>query len=338
MRWLVICLVACTAPTAPLDPAGPDAATPKVDAPIGGDATHADGSVDIDAAVPSDAPATPDAPTVACDTITSMHTVGGGDVVTTCLATDQDVDTYRFVAPADASGGLLRFKVEFADCQIAFSLWTEIDMSFAMLKTDDSFDTIHIGQLDHNMVQIVAPGSAYRLKVFKRRPFAGSCNYTLTTGYTPIADPYEPNDDAATAKTVSVGTPATAYLACVTPERDPSIDDCEDVWKFSLPAGTYNMSYSLPSAPTGINPCLTVVCVRPGTSTTTYNYFQCQAAGGGAHGFGALFNVTEQSSCIARMHGSTAGFIATGRVEPFVPNPPWGADQPYTFGVAIAPP
>jgi hypothetical protein len=328
----VLFLAACGSP----HEAASDAANPPiVDASHSADAAHVPHP---DAAPVVDAMLGPDAYVAACDTVTSDHTVHAGDAVTTCLSSDQDVDTYRFTAPNDAAGGILRMKLDFNDCQISFALWLDNDNSYPNIQSDDSFDTMYVGQLDHNLVQVTYPGLGYHLVVKKRRPFTGTCTYTLSTTYAPINDPYEPNQDAAHAKTLAIGTTATAYFACVAPDRDPNIfDDCDDLYSIDLPPGQYQMSYALPSASYGINPGLSMGCFDS-SDVETFNYFVFQPAGGGSHNFGSLFTIARQSHCYVRMTGSSQGFISTGYADAAPPSTPAGADYPYTFLIAVKPP
>ena len=180
--YAVLFLVACGAPhQAAID--GGD--QPMVDASHGHDGANPPHG---DAAPVADAVLGPDAYVAACDTVTSDRVVHAGDSVTTCLSSDQDVDTYRFTAPNDAAGGILRMKLDFTECQLSFALWLDNDNSYPNIQTDDSFDTMYVGQLDHNLVQVTYPGLGYHLVVKKRRPFTGTCSYTLSTTYAAIND------------------------------------------------------------------------------------------------------------------------------------------------------
>jgi hypothetical protein len=313
----------------------PDGGHAAADGAHAGDATAGDANPSIDA--PSlIADAGTDGFVAACDTVTSDRTVASGDVVTTCLSSDADVDTYRFTAPNDAAGGLLRMKLDFEDCQISFALWLDSDPSYPIVYSDDSFDTMYVGQLDHNLIQTTAPGTAYHLVVGKRRPFTGSCGYTLTTSYAAIADKYEPNNDGAPAAPIVLGVDTIAYMACVTASSEASVSDCQDNYTISLPAGPYEMSLSLPSPPSGINPGLSVSCTANGQQT--YSYFVFQPEYGEPYFFGASFDLAVASQCYASITGSSEGYIRTGSASPAAPSPPSGADTPYTFHLAVRPP
>lgn len=231
--WTLLLLVACSHPTT-LDTPDAGHAADGALAHDGATAADAETSVDASSFV---ADAGTDGFVAACDTVTSDRTVANGDVVTTCLSSDADVDTYRFTAPNDAAGGLLRMNLDFADCQISFALWLDSDPSYPIVYSDDSFDTMYVGQLDHNLIQTTAPGTAYHLVVQKRRPFTGSCGYTLTTTYAAINDHYEPNNDGAPAAPIVLGVDTIAYMACVTASSEASVSDCEDNYTISLPAG-----------------------------------------------------------------------------------------------------
>lgn len=336
---LLVLVAACT-PSGTDSPDRPDAATQPdgslaVDAAIGVDARPLDAPPLVDASPPADAP-----PPVACDTVTTDRVVVNGDVVSTCLATDADVDTYRFVAPAtDAAGGTLRFRIDYSStqCQINFKAWIDADAQYTWASSNLSFSNPTPAQLDHHFIGLVAPGSAYTLRVMKRLAFAGSCDYVLTTSYVALDDPYEPNQVLADFKPITVGQTVSTYMACISPDRAVYPGDCEDHYTVSLPVGNYNLTWSMSSGP-NINPCLSVYCrdtsVTP--AVVTHDEFNCQAATF-SHSFNSVFNITRASQCFVHLHGSSRGGMYGAYTSATLPGAMQGTTTRYNVRIVQTP-
>ncbi len=319
-----------------------------------GDGAAVDGSVAADAGVLPDgrivsspdarplvdAWSGPDAFVAACDTVTGDRTIANGDAVTTCLSTDSDVDTYRFTAPvADRAGGTLRVRIDYDPtvCQLNFKAWIDADAQYSWASANQSYSNPTNAQLDHHFIGLVWPGSGYTLRVMKRLPFAGTCPYTLTTSYVALDDPYEPNQEVADFKPLTIGQTLQTYMACISPDRSVYPGDCEDSYTLALPVGSYNLSWTMTSGP-NINPCLSVYCRDTSVSpaVVTHDEFNCHAANYSS-AFYSSFNVTRPSQCYVHLHGSSAGGMYGAYTSPTLPSAMRGTSTKYSLSVIPAP-
>ncbi len=288
------------------------------------------------------APAHDAAPLAACETLEPNDDLAGAQPlpfdapITTCLGNDDDIDFYTWDAPSDPAGGALRVEVLFEECQLAFSLYDSREPGYEVVGADTYWDHDYPGQVDHRLVHLVALGAPYHFTVFARRPFEGSCSYTVQARWIPLEDPYEPNQESEDATPLAIGETLHPYFQCLTTERTPLTQDCDDSYSIALPAGTYQLNISMPSAPYGVNPCVAMGCSVG--SRSTHSYFRCQETGGLGHGFGSLFTLGEASDCYVRVSGSSAGGIAMSNVAPYEPRLPDGADEPYDIVIMRADP
>jgi hypothetical protein len=131
-----------------------------------------------------------------------------GDEASGCVATADGsrADVFAFTIPATAAGG---------DAQIQIDNVATGTVRATIYGSDDammgSFTAAAAGApLVFHLA--AAGGVTYRLAVEDGGGFAGPYTYRLTSGFTPVADNFEPNDTPAEAMPIAMGTPIDAFL------------------------------------------------------------------------------------------------------------------------------
>jgi hypothetical protein len=144
------------------------------------------------------------------------------------------LDFYEFTAPSDAAGGYVEVTVSNVGAtglaELIVTSSADNDLIFDAYTTDSGASVK--GWLT------VAPGAKYRARVSR---FAGAgprFSYSLEAKYTKIQDAFEPNNDKASAKPLTLGTAIQASAAAVSANTALATGDDQDWYKVTLAAGT----------------------------------------------------------------------------------------------------
>jgi hypothetical protein len=123
-----------------------------------------------------------------------------------CIASNQDVDFYEFSTPDDnPAGGYVQFTLtDVGQIKVGLTLYSTADN--AIIGSGSAGEPGAV--LDFFVA--VAPLATYRVAISG----AGTdlSRYTLTSKYTRIDDPHEPNDTQDQAAPISAGEPVDAYF------------------------------------------------------------------------------------------------------------------------------
>jgi hypothetical protein len=157
-----------------------------------------------------------------------------GASVKGCLAAAADVDFYETTSPSsNPAGGYYQGAItDVGAGTVDVKVYTASDNAPLLQGTF----TVDAGA-SLFFYWAAAPGQTYRVAVAPFNPFSGAFLYTFKATYTAVTDAYEPNDTAAQAKPIAVGTPISALFftghkaATITP------DEWKDFYSFDLAAG-----------------------------------------------------------------------------------------------------
>jgi hypothetical protein len=129
-----------------------------------------------------------------------------GSSVYGCIESNQDVDFYEFLSPDDnPAGGYVQFTLtEVGRTKIGLTFYSPLDNAII-----DSGSAGESGA-DLDFYLALAPLGAYRMAISGNG--ADLSRYTLTSKYTAIDDPYEPNDTQEQAVPINAGEPVEAYF------------------------------------------------------------------------------------------------------------------------------
>jgi hypothetical protein len=187
----------------------PDAGMSASDASAGVD-SGADAGTGADASVTADAGG--EAPVVTGvqveqepnDDETTANPYTPGTQVNASIGSATDIDTYKFIAPADPAGGF--YQGSFTNMglgAIQFSIVSPTNN--AALAAQPAGGAAGAFRYFY---WAAAPGQTYYLVV---NPTAATVfNYTVKVDYTAVIDEHEPNDVKARATVIGLGTPVTA--------------------------------------------------------------------------------------------------------------------------------
>ena len=181
------------------------------------------------------------------DTLDQATSYAVGDAAGGCLENGKDKDDYRFTVPANAAGGYVQLAVTNVGPGAAIRL-----RIFTASDTAVLFDN-PIGTTAQSSFAYfaAAPGATYVAEV-SANVFNGPTSYALRATYTAVDDPYEPNDNRLDAKTITVGTPVSAYLFAGYASQTMGAPD--DYYKISLADGTVHVGVDV--FPTNVGPHL----------------------------------------------------------------------------------
>jgi hypothetical protein len=157
-----------------------------------------------------------------------------------CLGTAADKDWYEITAPSDPGGGYV---------EIAITDVGELTPELVGFTASDNGRIDHLygdsaGQTLYAFLA-VAPGQKYRLVFGAFAEVARApARYTIKTTYRKVDDAHEPNDSAATAKPIMLGTPVTAYLHAGPKMAKLAPEDVSDWYSVTLAAGPVSLKMS----------------------------------------------------------------------------------------------
>ena len=131
-----------------------------------------------------------------------------GDEVSGCVATADGThaDVHAFTVPAVAAGGDAQFQIVDVTAETVRATLYGPDNSMigAFTAADPGAALVfHLA---------AAGGLTYRLLIDDGGGFTAPYSYRLISTFSPIADTFEPNDTPDKAATITMGTPAAAFL------------------------------------------------------------------------------------------------------------------------------
>jgi hypothetical protein len=177
------------------------------------------------------------------DDFTQAQAVKPGQTIKGTAGGDTEGDTYKFVIPAGAHDGWLTLEMDESD-----SDWIS---ALRIYKGDKSYITAHSAESGTSQPWAhkwrVTAGGTYYIRV---AAYDSASSYTLKTGFTPVLDPNEPNDDWAKATKLELGKPAT--FAGFWGEDDANYDS--DYFRVTLPAGASAFKVNLTNNSTSAEP------------------------------------------------------------------------------------
>lgn len=178
-----------------------------------------------------------------------------GGSITGCLAADEDQDWFQFTAPsADLSGGYVTFHFgDVGNGTVSATLYTASDNGQVL----SAYAANEGANLD--LWLAVAPGQQYRVKIENKFLFKGAYKYTLTTTYTKIDDPFEPNDRKEEAKPLTLGTTVDAFVFSGHKIYSTPTDDDHADWYSMTLAGGQQVTIELANVPSNLTGRIAII-------------------------------------------------------------------------------
>jgi hypothetical protein len=177
------------------------------------------------------------------DDFPQAQAVTPGQTVKGQAGGDTEGDTYKFVIPAGVHDGWLTLEMDESD-----SDWIS---ALRLYKGDKAYITTQSAESGTTQPWShkwrVTAGGTYYVRV---AAYDSPSSYTLKTGFTPVLDPNEPNDDWAKAIKLELGKPAT--FAGFWGEGDADYDS--DYFRVTLPAGSSTFKVNLTNNSTSAEP------------------------------------------------------------------------------------
>jgi hypothetical protein len=134
--------------------------------------------------------------------------------VKACLQTANDQDFYQFTAastPAQGQCLLVKITSVGAAGGVRATVWSAADDAKVMMGADALSAYGDAGKNAYLWFNAQA-GATFRLQIDAYGTPSGAVPYSLVIEDTPVPDQYEPNDNLAGAKPITVGTPVQAYM------------------------------------------------------------------------------------------------------------------------------
>ncbi|MEB3223629.1 MAG: hypothetical protein VKS61_16265 [Candidatus Sericytochromatia bacterium] len=177
------------------------------------------------------------------DDFPQAQAVMPGQTIKGTAGGDTEGDTYKFVIPAGVHDGWLTLEMDESDDD-----WIS---ALRLYKGDKSYITTQSAESGTTQPWShkwrVTAGGTYYVRV---AAYDSASPYTLKTGFTPVLDPNEPNDDWAKATKLELGKPAT--FAGFWGEGDADYD--LDYFRVTLPAGASTFKVNLTNNSTSSEP------------------------------------------------------------------------------------
>jgi hypothetical protein len=180
--------------------------------------------------------------TSACGFATSHDTDLGASRMG-CIGAAAAADELTFTAPGDAAGGYVQVTIDaVAGMRMRATVKSGSgDKTLGEARAADAGTAL-------SFFVAVAPGQRYRVAIADDGTFSAPYAYQLATAFVPVADSFEPNDDAAGAAPMAVASPVQAFMFA---GADRDMVAYEDFFRATL-AGGQLVTVRADSVPTDV--------------------------------------------------------------------------------------